>query len=167
MLPSTHVAGGERAEAEERNQKEWFMKRVMLWIVGAGITSVALTVALQAQERPAATKPAPADAPVAVSPSTQEKPAFTFTNDAQMREFGQLMQKRQAVVTRMAVLQAYFENEQESLKKLNEDLLNKYHLDTNKNYRLDPSRKVILEQPEEPAAESSEPSKAPASAASH
>ena len=136
------------------------MKRVMLWIVGAGITSVALTVALQAQERPAA-KPAPTAAAVAASPAAQEKPAFAFTDEAQMRQFGQLMQKRQAVVTRMAVLQAYFENEQEGLKKLNDELLNKYHLDTNKNYRLDPQRKVILEQSEESAADSSASSKTP------
>lgn len=143
------------------------MKRVVWWMIGAGMTSVALTVALQAQERPA-TKPAAAttasNAPAAASQDPQEKAAFTFTDDAQMRQFGQLMQKRQAMVTRMAVLQAYFENEQTGLKELNDELLNKYHLDTNKNYRLDPQHKTILEQPEEPATGSSASPKAPASA---
>ena len=140
------------------------MKRAALWMIGAGITTVAFTVALQAQDRPAAKPAAAVSASVPAAQVAPEKPAFTFTDETQMRQFGQLMQKRQAVVTRMAVLQAYFESEQAALKGANEELLSKYKLDTNKNYRLDPQRKVILEQPEEPAAESSESSKTPAPA---
>ena len=147
------------------------MKRVALWFLGAGGTAVALTFALRAQEQSkpvqlaasttqaapaAATPPAPADGKV----------AFTFSDDDQMKQFAQLWQQRQAVMTKMAVLQGYWNQEQAGLAKVNQELLAKYNLDVNKNYAFDATKKVIVEReltPEQQAALSS-PGQQPPSA---
>ena len=151
------------------------MKRQGLWLslVGVGIVGTALMVTLQAQERqnsPAAktqpqtsdkSQPAPAKAPSSPSAATQapgassqpEKVAFTFTDDAQIQQFAQMWQQRQMTLTRMAVLQDYFNKEQESLTKMNGEFSSKYNLDVNKNYTLDAQRKALVERetpPEQP-----------------
>ena len=56
-------------------------------------------------------------------------------------------QRRQGVLTRMAVLQAYWNQEQTGLTQLNQELLSKYNLDVNKNYTLDTTKKALVEQP--------------------
>lgn len=125
------------------------MKRATLWIVGAGVVSVALMLALRAQEQQAQ---APAPEGVSVTPA-EERAAFTFTDEAQMQQFAQLWQQRQGMITRMAVLQAYFSQEQASLAQVNQLLLSQYNLDVTKNYTLDPQRKVLIEReaaPEQP-----------------
>lgn len=63
-----------------------------------------------------------------------------------MKGFAQLWQQRQAVITRMAVLQAYWNQEQPALQESNTQLLSTYNLDVNKNYTLDAARKVLVEQ---------------------
>ena len=121
------------------------MKRSLLWLVGAGIASVALVLALEAQEQKTGNPPTPSPAPA------EGKAVFTFADEAQMQQFAQLWQQRQAILTRMAVLKSYWDQEQPTLAQLDQQLLTQYNLDVNKNYSLDPDRRVLLEQPTPPA----------------
>ena len=127
------------------------MKRVTMWVLGAGVASVALMIALRAQEQSA--KPiaggqaSSSAAPAAPAASGEEKVAFTFTDEEQMKQFAQVWQQRQAALTRMAVLQAYWNQEQGALTQMNQQLLSQFNLDVNKNYTLDTDRKVLVEQP--------------------
>lgn len=130
------------------------MQRATFWIIGAGLTGAALMLVLQAQERQTGA-PAPAQQ-AASSPaaSGSEKIAFTFPDEDQMRQFAQLWQQRQATLTKMAVLQDYFTQEQTALADQNKQLLSTYNLDVSKNYTLDTDRKVLVEReapPEQPA----------------
>ncbi|GEM_PF-2321234 len=126
------------------------MKRAALWVVGAGVTSVALMFALRAQEQQV--KPSTTTAAIAAAPAPKgpEKVAFTFADDTQLQQFGQLWQQRQASVAKMAVLQSYFKEEQANLGRVNQELLSRYNIDVNKNYTFDSARKVLLEQPMPP-----------------
>ena len=144
------------------------MRRSGRWIGVVGMSSAALLWALQAHGQQAqAPAPEKAKEQQAQPPTPQkgqetlaqpspataaDKPAaFAFKDDAQMQEFGKLWQQRQAVITRMAVLQAYWDQEQGNLTQVNQQLLSQYNLDVNKNYALDTNRKVLVEQ-EAPAA---------------
>jgi hypothetical protein len=113
-------------------------------------------LALRAQEQQA--KPGAAVAPAAstAAPAApgEEKVAFTFTDNAQVQQFAQLWQQRQAVLAKMAVLQSYWREEQANLGTVNQELLTRYNIDVNKNYTFDPNRKVLIEkeaQPQPPA----------------
>ena len=125
------------------------MKRVMLWVSGAGLASMALMIALRAQEQSAKPVAAGQASSKAAAPAASgpEKVAFTFTDENQMKQFAQVWQQRQAALTRMAVLQAYWNQEQGSLTQMNQQLLSQFNLDVNKNYTLDTDKKVLMEQP--------------------
>lgn len=117
------------------------MKRATLWTIGAGVTAVALMIALRAQEQPGGkTEPAKEAA------TSADKIAFTFSDEQKMQEFAQIWQQRQVVLTRMAVLQSYWNVEQGGLNETNKQLLEKFNLDVNKNYTLDTDRKVLVER---------------------
>ena len=116
------------------------MKRAAWWLIGIGVASLSLVVALQAQEQQKDKKDAAADE------KKEEKIAFTFKDDDQVKEFAQLWQQRQGVLTRMAVLQDYWNFEQVGMNEANKQMLEKYNLDVNKNYTLDTDRKVLLER---------------------
>jgi len=123
------------------------MKRASLGIAGAVIASVALMLALRAQEQasgPSSDAGSSAQAPAATAQA--EQVVFTFSDEEQMRQFAQLWQQRQAIVTRMTVLQTYWDQEQAILGQINQQLLSQYNLDVNKNYSLDPDRKVLIER---------------------
>ena len=117
------------------------MKRAMLWTIGAGVTGVVLMLALRAQEQPGGKAESAKDA---AAPA--EKIAFTFSDDQKMQEFAQLWQQRQVVLTRMAVLQNYWNVEQGGLNETNKQLLEKFNLDVDKNYTLDTDHKVLVER---------------------
>lgn len=124
------------------------MKRLILWAAGIAIVGGVMVWALQAQEQqanPPAQQAAPTQAPAAAA--GPETIAFTFTDETQMQQFAQVWGQRQGVLTRMAVLQAYWNQEQTGLTQLNQELLSKFNLDVNKNYTLDTDRKVLVEQP--------------------
>ena len=126
------------------------MKRVTLWVIGAGVASVALMIALRAQEqaaKPIGSTPSASTVSKAAAPAGNEKTAFTFTDENQMKQFAQLWQQRQAVLTRMAVLQAYWNQEQGTLTQMNQQLLSQFNLDVAKNYTLDTDKKILIEQP--------------------
>lgn len=124
------------------------MKR-LVWIAGIVIAGGALVWALQGQEqqKQPAPPPAQATAPQAAASTEPEKIAFTFTDEEQMKQFAKVWGQRQGVLTRMAVLQAYWNQEQAGLGQLNQELLSKYNLDVNKNYTLDTAKKALVEQP--------------------
>ncbi|MBI4354204.1 MAG: hypothetical protein HY595_03100 [Candidatus Omnitrophica bacterium] len=124
------------------------MRRLILWGTAIVVIGGVAVWALQAQEQqanppaqPAATTQTP------VAPAGPETVAFTFTDETQMQQFAQVWGQRQGVLTRMAVLQAYWNQEQSGLTQLNQELLSKYNLDVNKNYTLDTDRKALVEQP--------------------
>ena len=133
------------------------MKRLLLWSIGIGIASGALMVALWAQERQA--QPPTPQAPSGPPATQADKVIFTFKDDAQIEEFTQLWQQHRSLLTRLAVLQAYWSEEQASLAQLNQQLLAKYNLDLNKSYRLDANRKALIEQetPPVPPAQIGQP----------
>ncbi len=117
------------------------MKRTLVWLVGAVFVSAGLVWALQAQEQPGGVV---SKAPVAAG--QPEKIAYTFTEDAQVKEYQTMLGKRQDVLIRMQVLQDYFGEEQDRLKKVNDDIIAKYKLDSSKVYFLDTQRKVLVER---------------------
>ena len=122
------------------------MRRTLVWFVGAILASVALIVALQAQEQGASNPPA---TPAGAAP---EKIAYTFASDAEIEEYTKLLQERQGILIRMQVLNQYFAQEQTNLRTINDSIIAKYQLDSTKAYFLDPTRKVLIEQ-EAPAAD--------------
>ncbi len=147
------------------------MKRAVWWVVGAGATSMVLMWALLAQDQQiaqAASKnqpAAPATPAAPAAPATPEKIAFTFADQEQMKQFAQVWAQRQAMITKMAVLQSYWNQEQAGLTKLNEELLSKYNIDTNKNYSFDAQRKVLIERETPPATAASAIGQAPGTGA--
>lgn len=132
--------------SNQPEKEERLMKRPLVLIGAAGLVSVLLTLALQAQEKQASTPDSSAVAPSAAASGTV---AYTFSDEPQMREFAQMWTRRQAALTRMAVLQGYLNQEQAALAQLSQELLSKYNLDVQKNYSLDTERKVLLERPPE------------------
>ena len=127
------------------------MKRAGIWIVGVVVASSALMLTLRAEQPPMAKTDKDMPAVSQEKEKKEGKVAFTFSNDDQMKQFAQIWQQRQVVLTRMAVLQDYWSLEQSGLGNINKDLLAKFNLDVNKNYTLDTDRKVLLER-EAPAA---------------
>lgn len=130
--------------------KDTNMKRLILWGGAIAIIGGVMVWALQAQEQQQANPPAQQPAATAEAPAAPAGPetiAFTFADDAQMQQFAQVWGQRQGVLTRMTVLQAYWNQEQTGLTQLNQELLSKFNLDVNKNYTLDTDRKVLVEQP--------------------
>ena len=116
-------------------------------VLVAGIVGVGLVSTLSAEE------PKAADAKA----QQPEKVVFTFSDDAQMQQFGQLWQQRQATITKMAVLQSYWNLEQQGLNKLNTQFSKDYNIDVNKNYQFDPKRKVLVEVEGPPPAAAGAP----------
>jgi hypothetical protein len=101
-------------------------------------------------ERPE-TPPGPDGQPQAQPPETSgpEKIVHTFADEPAMRTFAELWQQRQALIVRMAVLQSYWENDNQVLQQLNGQLSSDYKVDVTKDYIFDGQRKVLLER--EPA----------------
>jgi hypothetical protein len=125
------------------------MKQSLLRFIMAGIISGGLACALQAQEQEANPTPA-AQAASPTAAAQPDKVAFTFQDDEQMRQFAQLWGKRQGILTRTAVLQAYWNEEEALLAEVNQQLLSQFNLDVTKAYALDAERKALIEQPAAP-----------------
>ncbi len=141
------------------------MKRTAAWVVAFGCaTTLVMATAESAKEAKGAPKsppaaPAPKAAPAAAA-KPAEKIAYTFSDQAKVEEFAKLWQQRQATVLRMTVLRSYFQEEQATLEKLNDQFAKSYNLDVTKNYRFDSERKVIIEV-EGPTAAGPQVSKEP------
>lgn len=101
-----------------------------------------------------ATPPTPAatpSQPAAPTGSQAEKIAYTFSDDAKIKDFTTLWQQRQGIILRMTVLQAYWNEEQAALKQINDKVTADYKLDPTKNYFLDTKRRVLIEREAPPA----------------
>lgn len=149
------------------------MKRPWRRVIGVGGLALTLagfvqgvprdtTTALAAwgKKKPQTATPEPAAAapttpPVVPGAGEGETIVHTFENDAKLQEFKQLWEQRQAVILRMTVLKAYWDNEQTTRTKLNDLFAQEYNLDASKDYVLDAKRSVILER--EASAEPSQP----------
>ncbi len=142
------------------------MKRAMSWFVGLGVSAVFIGLILQNHFQgsaivEAAKKQAapPANAAPAATPaqpaaqlgSQAEKIAYTFSDDAKIKDFTNLWQQRQGIILRMTVLQAYWNEEQAALKQVNDKVTADYKLDPSKNYFLDAKRHVLIEREAPPA----------------
>lgn len=123
------------------------MKRATWGVIAAAIASVALVVALQAQEQRLA-----AQQEQVTAEKEEGKVIFTFADEEKMKAFAATWQQRQAMLAKMAVLESYWKQEQSRLDQTNQQLLADYQLDVNKSYTLDPDRRVLLESPQ-PATE--------------
>jgi len=95
-----------------------------------------------------ATEPAKGHpAPSGVTPPAQgEKVAHTFEDDAKMGEFTSLWQQRVGMVTRMTVLQGYWNTEQGELAKLNSQLQSQYQLEPTKDYYFNKEKRALMER---------------------
>ena len=139
------------------------MKRMAAWVVAFGCAAtVLMATAESAKEAKAAPKspPAPPAPQAAAAAKPAEKVAYTFSDQVKVEEFAKLWQQRQATVLRMTVLRSYFQEEQATLEKLNEQFAKNYNLDVTKNYRFDNERRVIIEM-EASASPESQALKAP------
>ncbi len=126
------------------------MKRVALWMVTVGLVGFIAVINCQAKERKPKSESAPQPA---VQQAPQPPPIFTFTTNEEMQEFAKIWQQRQGTLARMAVLQGYWNQEQDSAQRITQELTSRYHLDATKAYSLDPLRKALIEvERPEPAA---------------
>ena len=172
----------------ERNQgvrleKGSAMKRPWSRVIGVGGLALTLagfvqgfprdtTTALAAwgKKKQQVTTPEPAPAAPTTPPAVPgvgsgEHVVHTFEDESKFQEFKQLWEQRQAILVRMTVLKAYWDNEQVVLTTLNDTLAKEYHLDVAKNYVLDTKRNVLIEreapaEPSQPAAPSEPPTSA-------
>ena len=139
--------------------------RRFVWLSGAVLVSGLVMSGIGAAE----SKPAPADAAKPAAPASSATPPqeqapegtviFTFADEAQMDAFGKTWRERKIILTRMAVLKMYWDDEQAQLNAVDEALLSTYHINSKnatKAYSLDTNRKVILERPA-PADAASQP----------
>ena len=122
------------------------MKRMVVWSAAAGCAVLSIAVMAHAAKKQEKNAPKPQPAAEAAAPAKPaEKIAYTFSDQSKVDAFSKLWQQRQATVIRMSVLKGYFQEEQGSLEKLNQQFAKDYNLDVTKNYRFDNERKVILE----------------------
>ena len=136
------------------------MNRTLGWMVGIGTVGVVAAWALlgvnrepslavaETAQQPAAPSGAPAAIQAAsdAKPTGAEKVVFTFDDEAKLKEFTALWDRRRAGILRMTVLQSYWNEEQATLAQLNKKLETDYKLDFNKDYYLDQNRRVIIER---------------------
>ncbi len=140
------------------------MRRLHRWSLTVGCVMATLGVALRAHSEDQTTpgSPPPMAAPQAAQPEAASAPVaperavYTFADEAKMREFAAIWQQRQALLVRMSVLQAYWDEERAALGTLNEQLQKTYSLDVSKSYVLDTDRRVLVER-EAPAGSSITP----------
>jgi hypothetical protein len=102
--------------------------------------------------QPAVSPPSvPPPAAVTTPPVEGEQIVYQFDDEAKMREFANVWQSRQKTLLRMAVLRAYWDNEQAGSTALNTQLETQYHLSPTGNYVLDAEKRVLMERPAPPA----------------
>ena len=94
------------------------------------------------QDQPAGETP-PATEAASEAPPVDGREIHSFPDETAMQAFAQLWQQRQSIILRMKVLEAYWRNEQDALKGMNDQLASAYGLDATKNYFLVGQRRVI------------------------
>ncbi len=93
----------------------------------------------------AATAVPTASAAEASQPKGEETIVHTFATDDEVKAFANQWQQRQGIITRMAVLRAYWAEEQTRLNEMDAQLTSAYKLDLKKRHVLSPERKVLIE----------------------
>ena len=117
--------------------KEEKVKRFLI-VSGLGIAVIfVLLTSLKAQDQKTLANQATGEGQV----------VYTFKDDADIKQFQQLVQAKQIVNTRIAVLQTYLTQEVGNIQQLNGQLSLNYKIDPNKNYLMDPDKKVVREAP--------------------
>lgn len=148
------------------------MKRVLPLLLVVGGVGLVLWAVVRSQHqpvsRPAATAPPTASveaaqpkavppAPALAASGEAEPVVYQFADEAGMREFAGLWQQRQKALLRLAVVRAYFDNEQEAAKKVNTELEAQYSLNPTSNYTLDADKRQLIEHPAPAAAAETPP----------
>ncbi len=78
--------------------------------------------------------------------NTQNKKIIhDFKSDEEMKQFINIIQIKQASLTKISVLQEFLLNEKAKLDQINGQLMLKFRIDPNKDYNLDPKNKNLLE----------------------
>ncbi len=142
------------------------MMRRFVWLSGAVLVSGLVMYGVRAAE----SKPAPASAAKPAAPASSATPPkeqapegkviFTFADQTQMETFAKAWRERQIILTRMAVLKMYWEDDQAKLNTADDSLLSTYHINSKnatKAYSLDTNRKVSLGRPPPAEAASQSP----------
>ncbi|HEX9779786.1 MAG TPA: hypothetical protein VGB20_01075 [bacterium] len=138
--------------------------RTALWIV-VGCLAVGIVLGWSwgrkdtAQSQPAAEESAPAAPGGSEAVPGERNVVHQFENDEEIQGFASIWQQRQGTMARMAVLRAYWSEEQARLAELNEQLSSTYGLDLEKRHVLDTQARTLFEVEEAPEQEPSlEPS---------
>lgn len=84
------------------------------------------------------------------SPPAEGTIVYSFAGEEDMRAFAGLWQQRQGIILRLQVLQAYANEENMGLTRLNTRLAVDYKLDTTKNYTLNTSQRVLIQHESQP-----------------
>lgn len=74
---------------------------------------------------------------------------YSFQSEDDLKAFAQLIQLKQTILNRIAVVQNYQLAERANLENVSGQLMLKYRIDPNKNYNLDPEKKIIFEVKQE------------------
>ena len=133
-------------DAEEKNLKT---------ITDGMVTSYGIDPAknytLDKEKKSLVELPAPVEPGKEPPAATEQKVVHTFADEQAVTAFATEWQQRQSVTLRMAVLKAYWDREQASLKQMNEKLAADYRLDTTKDYFLNSRDRTLIERPAPPA----------------
>lgn len=143
------------------------MKRAIPWVAAVAASVVFSGCGAKAPKTAApgtasGSSPAASQAANPRAADGAEKIAYTFEDDAKLREFADLWQRRQIVALHMTVLQGYWNGEQAAVAKLNTDLQTQYGFDPMKNYALDTEKRVLMERAAAAPAGQEQPAAAPA-----
>ena len=87
--------------------------------------------------------------------ATAEKILYTFAGEVEVREFLTLWQQRQGMLTRMSVLEWYWNREQAIRAKLVDKLIDDYRVDPMKDYALDRQQRLLIERQSSPSSQPS------------
>jgi hypothetical protein len=128
------------------------MKRLSLGSVVAGVLALVLASGWSWGKKEAAPSENKASTGASASANAasaaaqpDEKIVHTFSNDDDVKAFAGLWQQRQGIITRMAVLRAYWSEEQARLNEMDTQLTSSYKLDLKKRHILSQERKVLIE----------------------
>ena len=131
------------------------------WSWGKKEETVVADAKSTTQARPAASTPAAASVAPGAMKDGKENIVHTFANDDEVKTFANEWQQRQGIITRMAVLRAYWSEEQSRLGEMDKQLSSTYKIDLKKRHVLSPERKVLLEMEPLPEAQNTDVPPAP------
>ena len=133
------------------------MKQRAPLVIGVILVAVIVGAVLVRSQGTAPGSSAPATPSTPEGTAPEGPVAYTFKDEAAVREFAELWRGRQNVVVRMTILQSYWNREQAVLAETTGPLKETYGVEPSENYFLDTDKRVLVERPapaeEQPAAE--------------